>query len=223
MGSWQRGTGPPPTWGGSGKLEACVAAFAARDATKLPKRCRSTKVDMADAGLASPVLAFWSFYQPIAFWRPGKRRHVELDCRDYSVATGKHLGEVASALAKAGVSTTCAVLPFPATFGPHREGILSPRERWAAVVHTSARVHGGTALRRALAAAARKWRRATHKSYAEVDAIERRLREEEGVVKTRHVERLAKRYAAEIAKRRKAESASGGETWDPATGEIEHG
>lgn len=75
---------------------------------------------------AGESMAFWSFRQPIALWR-GK--HIELDCRDYSVVTERHRKLISDEARARRVPVICGVLPFPVTYGPHREGELSPAER----------------------------------------------------------------------------------------------
>lgn len=218
MGSWQSGRGPEPPWRGGSDISRCARAFAARDATKLPRECRWAKVDWADVGGGVHVLAFWSVYQPIAFWRPGKRRLVDLDCREYSPTTTRHRSQVFWAARKAGIPVVCAPLPFPVTFGPHREGELSPTERWTAAARTDPlRIPGGVALRRSLRAAEKRWR-AKEAPYEEVATVGRRLRDLEVVAKACYVERVAKRYARTTTRQRKEEAVA--VTWNPATGEF---
>ena len=220
MGSWQSGgqRAEPPWGGSSGSPERCVEAFVARDTAKLPRQCRYTKTDLARVGFDLPVLAFWSYHQPIAFWRPGKRRLIELDCRDYSLVTAGHRGLVFRAARRAGIPVVCAPLPVPVTFGPHREGELSSKERWVAATYTAPhRVPGVVAARRAEQAAGARWH-AKEIPYEEVIAARQNFRDLEVAAAARYAERVAKRYARVVARSRPDEVAA--VTWDPTTGEF---
>lgn len=221
MGGWGSGYSRNE-WGGSGTIDQCVDRFIARGPGK---HCGNVKVgNLSLPGKVGPVIGFWSYRQPIAYWVPGaKRPTIALDCREFSMQTGQHRGAVEYAARKKRIPTICVALPFRRTYGGGRDSaFLSPGERWTA----GSRSTPPRKVRSAVVAAERAFKRylATHDE-ADYDEY-RRLSETAYSLarpaRKRLGDREAIRYAiAQAHARRMARLESRGEykaeDWDPLT------